>query len=76
MLRAQVAADPDLPRGAELVGELNLDWDAYPIPGASGPVLAVLTAEDSSPDTERLRLLSRLLDTQEPGVESAYQRPL
>jgi transcriptional regulator with XRE-family HTH domain len=110
MLRAQVAADPSHPRGAELVGELavrshefatlwarhdieevtrgrmrvnhplvgelNLDWDAYPIPGASGPVLIVLTAEDGSPDTERLRLLARLLDTQEAGAQSASHRPL
>ncbi|MFJ5984876.1 helix-turn-helix domain-containing protein [Lentzea sp. NPDC092896] len=41
-----------------LVGELNLDWDAYPIPGAPGPVLIVYTAEPDSRDDERLRLLA------------------
>jgi transcriptional regulator with XRE-family HTH domain len=46
-----------------LVGELNLDWDAYPMPGAPGPVLIVYTAEPASPDDERLQLLTGLLDT-------------
>ncbi|MET7451889.1 helix-turn-helix transcriptional regulator [Streptomyces sp. NPDC005574] len=46
-----------------LVGELNLDWDAYPIPGAPGPVLIVLTAEEGGPDAERLQLLTSLIDT-------------
>lgn len=46
-----------------LVGELNLDWDAYPMPGAPGPVLIVYTAEPDSPDDERLQLLTGLLDT-------------
>lgn len=46
-----------------LVGELNLDWDAYPMPGAPGPVLIVYTAEPGSPDDERLQLLTGLLDT-------------
>ncbi|WP_439656323.1 helix-turn-helix domain-containing protein [Lentzea sp. HUAS TT2] len=41
-----------------LVGELNLDWDAYPIPGAPGPVLIVYTAEPGSQDDARLRLLA------------------
>ncbi|MGW6444291.1 MmyB family transcriptional regulator [Lentzea sp. NPDC055074] len=41
-----------------LVGELNLDWDAYPIPGAPGPVLLVYTVEPGSRDDERLRLLA------------------
>jgi hypothetical protein len=41
-----------------LVGELNLDWDAYPMPGAPGPVLIVYTAEPGSPDHERLQLLT------------------
>ena len=45
-----------------LVGELNLDWDAYPMPGAPGPVLIVYTAEEGSPDDERLQLLAGLLD--------------
>jgi transcriptional regulator with XRE-family HTH domain len=48
-----------------LVGELNLDWDAYPMPGAPGPVLIVYTAEPGGPDHERLQLLSGLLDA--PG---------
>jgi transcriptional regulator with XRE-family HTH domain len=41
-----------------LVGELSLDWDAYPVPGAAGPVLIVYTAPAGSPDAERLRRLS------------------
>ncbi|MFI2033403.1 helix-turn-helix transcriptional regulator [Streptomyces bottropensis] len=45
------------------VGELNLDWDAYPIPGNPGPTLMVCTAADDSPDAERLRLLAGLLGT-------------
>jgi len=44
-----------------LVGELNLDWDAYPMPGATGPMLVVYTAEEGGPDAERLRLLAGLL---------------
>jgi transcriptional regulator with XRE-family HTH domain len=44
-----------------LVGQLNLDWDAYPMPGAPGPVLIVYTAQEGSPDDERLQLLAGLL---------------
>ncbi|MFF1542423.1 helix-turn-helix transcriptional regulator [Streptomyces sp. NPDC058291] len=44
------------------VGELNLDWDAYPIPGNPGPALIVCTAADDSPDAERLHILAGLLD--------------
>jgi transcriptional regulator with XRE-family HTH domain len=44
-----------------LVGELNLDWDAYPLPGAAGPMLLVCTAEPGSPDEQRLHLLTGLL---------------
>jgi MmyB-like transcription regulator ligand binding domain/Starch synthase catalytic domain len=33
-----------------LVGQLNLDWDAYPMPGDSGQVLIVYTAPEGSPD--------------------------
>lgn len=40
-----------------LVGELTLDWDAYPIPDAD-PVLLVFTAEPGGPDDERLRRLT------------------
>jgi transcriptional regulator with XRE-family HTH domain len=51
-----------------LAGELNLDWDAYPIPGAPGPLLIVLTAEDGGPDAERLQLLASLLDAPSPSA--------
>jgi transcriptional regulator with XRE-family HTH domain len=44
-----------------LVGELNLDWDAYPLPGAPGPMLVVYTAEPDGPDDDRLRLLAGLV---------------
>lgn len=56
-----------------LVGELNLDWDAYPMPGAPGPVLIVYTAEPASPDDERLQLLTGLLDT--PSAAATSTRP-
>ncbi|MEU9882136.1 helix-turn-helix transcriptional regulator [Streptomyces phaeochromogenes] len=46
-----------------LVGELNLDWDAYPLPGDPGPMLIVYTAEHGGPDAERLQLLAGLLGT-------------
>jgi hypothetical protein len=42
-----------------LVGELNLDWDAYPMPGAAGPMLIVYSAEPGSPDDERGQLPSQ-----------------
>ncbi|MFF7146154.1 hypothetical protein ACFZB5_34060 [Streptomyces nodosus] len=45
------------------VGELNLDWDAYPIPGNPGPALMVCTTPDGSPDAGRLHLLASLLGT-------------
>jgi hypothetical protein len=50
-----------------LAGELNLDWDAYPLPGATGPMLIVFTAEEGSPDAERLELLASLLDAPSPA---------
>ena len=56
-----------------LVGELNLDWDAYPMPGAPGPVLIVYTAEPGGPDHERLQLLTSLLDA--PGTTTAAAWP-
>jgi transcriptional regulator with XRE-family HTH domain len=46
-----------------LVGELSLDWDAYPMPGAPGPVLIVYTAPPDSPDAERLQRLASLTGT-------------
>ncbi|MEU1304412.1 helix-turn-helix transcriptional regulator [Streptomyces shenzhenensis] len=45
------------------VGELNLDWDVYPIPGNLGPALMVCTAAEGSPDAARLRVLADLLGT-------------
>jgi hypothetical protein len=50
-----------------LVGQLSLDWDAYPMPGASGPVLIVYTAREGSPDDERLQLLAGLLARPDPS---------
>lgn len=55
-----------------LVGELSLDWDAYPMPGAPGPVLITCTAEPGGPDDERLQLLAGLLDA--PNTTSAAPR--
>jgi hypothetical protein len=48
-----------------LVGELNLDWDAYPMPGTPGPSLIVCTTPPEGPDAERLKRLAGL--TGEPG---------
>jgi transcriptional regulator with XRE-family HTH domain len=53
-----------------LVGELTLDWDAYRLPGtAPGPMIVAYTAVEGSPDSERLQLLARLVDT--PAPEAA-----
>jgi transcriptional regulator with XRE-family HTH domain len=41
-------------------GEIVLDWDTYPLPGAPGPVMLVWTAEPGSADADRLRLLASL----------------
>ncbi|WP_333738499.1 helix-turn-helix transcriptional regulator [Streptomyces sp. IBSBF 2806] len=57
-----------------LVGELNLDWDAYPMPGAPGPVLIAFTAEEGGPDAERLQLLAGLLTAPRPAAEAARRR--
>ena len=52
-----------------LVGELSLDWDAYRLPGATpGPMIVAYTAEEGSPDSERLQLLARLVDTPAPAA--------
>jgi hypothetical protein len=56
-----------------LVGELNLDGDAYPMPGTPGPMLIVYTAEEASPDAERLQLLAGLLDAPVPTPMSTPQ---
>ena len=57
-----------------LVGELNLDWDAYPMSGAPGPMLIVYTTEEGGPYDERLQLLAGLFDTPDPASASAQQR--
>jgi hypothetical protein len=48
--------------------QLNLDWDAYPMPGAPGPVLIVYTAALGSPDDEGLQLLAGLLGRPGPSA--------
>ncbi|MEU9538899.1 helix-turn-helix transcriptional regulator [Streptomyces mirabilis] len=53
-----------------LIGELNLDWDAYPMPDATGPVLIAFTAEEGGPDAERLQFLAGLLVTPGPAAAS------
>jgi len=50
-----------------LVGELTLDWDAYPVPGATGPVLIAYTAPPGSPDAERLHQLASLIGEPAPA---------
>ncbi|WP_243788505.1 helix-turn-helix domain-containing protein [Saccharopolyspora gloriosae] len=44
-----------------MVGPIELDWDAYPLPGGPGPVLIAYTAAPGSPDAERLDLLTGLI---------------
>ncbi|MET7347647.1 helix-turn-helix transcriptional regulator [Streptomyces mirabilis] len=53
-----------------LIGELNLDWDAYPMPDATGPVLIAFTAEEGGPDAERLQLLAGLVVAPGPAAAS------
>jgi hypothetical protein len=45
------------------VGDVVLDWDTYPLPGAPGSVMLVWTAEPGSPDADRLHLLASLSAT-------------
>jgi transcriptional regulator with XRE-family HTH domain len=42
------------------VGDVVLTWDTYPLPGNTGPVMLVFTAEPGSPDADRLQLLASL----------------
>jgi transcriptional regulator with XRE-family HTH domain len=60
-----------------LVGELTLDWDAYRLPGTpGGPMVVAYTAEEGSPDSERLQLLARLVDTPAPGAVPVARGPM
>lgn len=55
-----------------LVGELSLDWDAYRLPGTTpGPMIVAYTAEEGSPDSERLQLLAQLIDPPTPATAPA-----
>jgi len=58
-----------------LVGELNLDWDAYPMPGAPGPVLIVYTAPEGSADAHRLQRLAALLGQTSTGADPSELAP-
>ncbi|MCC2307949.1 helix-turn-helix transcriptional regulator [Cellulomonas chengniuliangii] len=42
------------------VGDIDLHWDTYPLPGNPGPVMLVYTAEPGSADADRLELLASL----------------
>ncbi|MEU8820351.1 helix-turn-helix transcriptional regulator [Actinoplanes sp. NPDC048796] len=42
------------------LGNIDLFWDTYPLPGNPGPVMLVFTAEPDSADADRLRLLGSL----------------
>ncbi|WP_433058811.1 helix-turn-helix transcriptional regulator [Dactylosporangium sp. CS-033363] len=42
------------------VGDIDLDWDTYPLPGNPGPVMLVFTAEPGTPNADRLQLLAAL----------------
>jgi transcriptional regulator with XRE-family HTH domain len=49
------------------VGDIDLDWDTYPLPGSPGPVMLVFTAEPGSAHAERLQLLASLHATRSAG---------
>ncbi|MDT0266857.1 helix-turn-helix transcriptional regulator [Streptomyces sp. DSM 44915] len=51
------------------VGDLVLDWDTYPLPGAPGPVMLVWTAAPGSADADRLQLLAALRATRAHPVD-------
>ncbi len=42
------------------VGDIDLAWDTYPLPGNPGPVMLVFTTEPGSADADRLQLLASL----------------
>lgn len=42
------------------VGDIDLHWDTYPLPGSPGPIMLVFTAEPGTAHAERLRLLGSL----------------
>jgi hypothetical protein len=42
------------------VGDIDLAWDTYPLPGNPGPVMLVFTAEPGTADADRLQLLAAL----------------
>ncbi|MCY1140155.1 helix-turn-helix transcriptional regulator [Actinoplanes sp. Pm04-4] len=42
------------------VGDIDLYWDTYPLPGQPGPVMLVFTAEEGSAGADRLQLLASL----------------
>jgi transcriptional regulator with XRE-family HTH domain len=57
-----------------MVGEMNLDWDAYRLPGTSpGPMIVAFTAPEGGADSERLQLLARLIDTPAPRFTASHR---
>ncbi|MCS7483140.1 helix-turn-helix transcriptional regulator [Umezawaea endophytica] len=42
------------------VGDIDLTWDTYPLPGNPGPVMLVFTVEPNSADADRLQILTSL----------------
>ena len=57
------------------VGDIVLDWDTYPLPGNSGPVMLVFTAEPGSADEDRLRLLASLHASRSGPVDGLSGSP-
>jgi transcriptional regulator with XRE-family HTH domain len=51
------------------VGDIDLDWDTYPLPGNPGPVMLVFTAEPRTADADRLQLLASLHATRSASTE-------
>jgi hypothetical protein len=57
-VRASVSGSKTFP--VPEIGDIDLHWDSYPLPGNPGPVMLVFTAEPGSADAERLQLLTSL----------------
>jgi transcriptional regulator with XRE-family HTH domain len=52
------------------VGDIELAWDTYPLPGNPGPVLLVYTAEPGTAGADRLQLLASLHATRSAQAPS------
>ncbi len=51
------------------VGDIAMEWDAYPLPGSPGPVMVVFTPQPGPAD-DKLRLLGTLAETWPADAEA------